>query len=522
MSSTSIFICLCISALLAGIHWLVLEPLVWSHTSQIPGPKLFAITKWRLAYEDWKGSRTRTINALHEKYGPVVRIGPNEVSFNSLTALRTIYGTGSGFERTSFYRMFDVYGKQNLFTFGTAKEHSERKKMIAHAYSKSVMIKGPAADLVRRKVAAFLEFLENDKERANEIFSSLHYFALDSISEFVYGDMGRTDALGKSEADRTLIRDILDPARRRLSWFSVHFPGSTKWLYTRTKFMERLVTPFLPMQKPTYSGIRDFALKVWQTFLSAPESDKVRPSMQNSVMGTLWKHHSSQKAGGLQDLDIASECADHLLAGIDTTSDTLMFLIWALSRPENSCFQKKLADEVSTIPMCSVDDRGVPSVDVCERLVYLHAVIKETLRLYAPLPASEPRSSPRDTVIDAFKIPARTVVSMSPYSLHRNAEIFENALRFDPERWLGESAKVPEMKKWWWAFSSGGRMCIGMHLAMAEMTTLVATVYRNYVTSIRQGFEGITPGITSRFEVFYDASVPEMKEHTCLISFSRR
>lgn len=45
---------------------------------------------------------------------------------------------------------------------------------------------------------------------------------------------------------------------------------------------------------------------------------------------------------------------------------------------------------------------------------------------------------------------------------------------------------------------------------MAEMTTLAATIYRKYSTAVAPGFEGITPGITARFEVFYDERFPKM------------
>ena len=93
---------------------LVLRPLFFNPLSKIPGPKLYALTKWRLALDEWYGKRTISIHRLHERYGPVIRIGPNEVHFNSPTAMRTIYGPGSGFERTDFYRMFDAYGKMNV------------------------------------------------------------------------------------------------------------------------------------------------------------------------------------------------------------------------------------------------------------------------------------------------------------------------------------------------------------------------------------------------------------------------
>src|SRR5438876_209683 len=78
-----------------------------SSLRNIPGPTSFAITRYRLALEAWKARSIRTIHELHHRYGPVVRVGPAQVSFNSLSALRQIYGAGSGFERTAFYKMFD-------------------------------------------------------------------------------------------------------------------------------------------------------------------------------------------------------------------------------------------------------------------------------------------------------------------------------------------------------------------------------------------------------------------------------
>jgi hypothetical protein len=430
------------AGLVAAVYQFFIDPLFLNAKSKIPGPKLFALTKWRLALEDYRGTRTTTINLLHLKYGPIVRIGPNEVHCNSLNALRTIYGAGSGFERTYFYRMFDVYGKQNLFTLHTVKEHSDRKKLVANAYSKSF------------------------GDQPHEIFSSLHYFSLDAITHFLYGsNYGGTSALSGDVRDRALLNDIVDPTRRYLSWFAVHLPTFTKWLYTRDGLVERILTPWLPMQKPTtYTGIRKHALDAFQSFQSAVEKEPSIASTDSTIVSRLWASHESVKgssSNSLSSLDIASECADHLLAGIDTTADTLMFLVWALSRPQNLHIQKRLAEEVRAIPQDLVED-GVPKLDVIDKLPYLDAVIRETLRLYAPLPASEPRSINSPCSIDGYTIPAGTVVNMSPYSLHRNAEVFPEPLKFDPDRWLGQTEQVALMNRWFWAFSSGGRMCIGL------------------------------------------------------------
>ena len=144
-----------------------------------------------------------------------------------------------------------------------------------------------------------------------------------------------------------------------------------------------------------------------------------------TIIGRLWDNQISQKEGGLTDMEIASEAADHLLAGVDTTADTL---IWALSRSENIPFQEKLIEEVCSIPIASVNRKGIASMEATGKLPYLDAVIKETLRLYAPLPASEPRSLPVDTVIDGYRIPANTIVSMSAFSLHRNEEVFPKSV----------------------------------------------------------------------------------------------
>jgi cytochrome P450 len=478
MPSTAV-VAVCVAVLCIFIHIYILQPLFFSPLSVIPGPKLFALTKWPLAYEEWRGRRTSTINALHQTYGPVVRIAPNEISFNSLSALKTIYGAGSGFERTNFYDMFDVYGQKNLFTFHSVKEHADRKKLLAHAYSKSVMLKGYTAQMIRAKVKTYLDFIQKTRGGRDEIFTSLHYFAIDAISDFLYGPWGRTTCLEGNKAHQNLLNDILDVSRRQLSWFAVHFPNVTKWLYSRTGLVERIVSPLYPMQKPTtYSGIRRHALEAYNAFASYPAAKFGRSISSNlTILEHLYQNHESIKPKGLSDLDIASELADHLLAGIDTTSDTAMFLVWALSRPQNVNLQERLIEEVLSLPVSALDGNGIPMPDVVDQLPFLDAVIKETLRIYAPLPATEPRLYAQDCMIDEYAIPARTIVGMAPFWLHRNERIFRDPLDFNPKRWMDEDpARLVEMKRWWWAFSSGGRMCIGLQYVIHLGVCLLVSI----------------------------------------------
>ncbi|KAL5363848.1 amino acid permease-domain-containing protein [Aspergillus floccosus] len=405
--------------------------LIASPLRAVPGPRFFALTRWRLAYEDYRGTRTHCINSLHKKYGDVVRVGPNELSFNSLFALKSIYGAGN------------------------------RKKLLNHAYSKTAVLSSQNAAMIEGKTRQFLSLLDREtKSGVMEIFNALHYFSMDSITQFLYGEsQGATTALTAS-ASRNLLNDIIDPARRKLSWFTVHFPHLTHWLYSRSGAMEWLLTTFglLPMSKPsTYTGIRRHALVA-----AVHIRDQTIEDPTESIAARLFHAMRTQKKGPVMDyLDVASECADHFLAGIDTTSDTLMFAIFALSQPANIPFQEKLCQEIQALPDEVIVDDVVNAL-AADKLHYLDAVIKETLRLYAPLPGSEPRWSEKDEVVDGYHVPARTIVSMSPYCLHRNERVFEDPVKFNPDRWLGPSEQVGEMKKWFWAFSSGGRMCIGM------------------------------------------------------------
>jgi cytochrome P450 len=90
----------------------------------------------------------------------------------------------------------------------------------------------------------------------------------------------------------------------------------------------------------------------------------------------------------------------------------------------------------------------------------------ETLRLNASIPGPQPRISPAGAFLNDYgPLPAGTRVSAQAYSLHRNEEIFPEPENWDPYRWT-QGHGTSEMMKWFWAFSSGGRMCIGSNLAL--------------------------------------------------------
>lgn len=81
--------------------------------NKIPGPTLARYTSLILKWHEFNTNRRKYVHDMHLKYGPVVRIAPNEVAFASLGAVKEIYCSGgSGYDKTEFYDLFKVYGRR--------------------------------------------------------------------------------------------------------------------------------------------------------------------------------------------------------------------------------------------------------------------------------------------------------------------------------------------------------------------------------------------------------------------------
>jgi len=84
---------------------------------QIPGPFYSTFTEICLIVQEFVGNRRLYIHALHKKYGPVVRLGPNEVSFVGADAVKEIYThRGSGYDKTELYTLFMQFGVRTMFS----------------------------------------------------------------------------------------------------------------------------------------------------------------------------------------------------------------------------------------------------------------------------------------------------------------------------------------------------------------------------------------------------------------------
>lgn len=91
------------------IGYIVVQGLL-SPLSKLPGPWYTRFTSLWLKYQEFTANRRESIHRLHQEYGPVVRLAPDEVSFTSLDAIKEIYASGgSGYDKTELYSLFKQF-----------------------------------------------------------------------------------------------------------------------------------------------------------------------------------------------------------------------------------------------------------------------------------------------------------------------------------------------------------------------------------------------------------------------------
>lgn len=86
--------------------------------------------------KDLSGYRGRTIHKLHQKYGPIVQLAPNEISFSSIKCIKAIYGSSTSCAKSPAY---DNFGRQGLFQMQDQEKHRQRQNRVAHIFSQRSM-----------------------------------------------------------------------------------------------------------------------------------------------------------------------------------------------------------------------------------------------------------------------------------------------------------------------------------------------------------------------------------------------
>jgi cytochrome P450 len=181
---------------------------------------------------------------------------------------------------------------------------------------------------------------------------------------------------------------------------------------------------------------------------------------------------------GMSDTQLRDEVMTLLLAGHETTANALCWTMYLLSQDVQA--EQRLHRELDEV----IGDR-LPTVDDLPRLAYAERVLAESMRLYPPAWAIGRRAL-RDVELDGVTIPAGTLVMVSPYVLHRDARLYPDPLRFDPDRFLPD-ARAARPRFAYFPFGGGARSCIGEPFAWMEGVLVLATLAQQWSLRVVPG-----------------------------------
>lgn len=143
--------------------------------AQVPGPFLASISRLWITRESYRGDYHRTLISLHNRHGRLVRIAPNELSVSDPTAIKTIYGAGSKFEKSKWYSVWQGHRKLDLFGERDEKIHGQQRRLVSRPYSMDSL--KDLEPYVDNTVQAFLDAMSQRAGQVVDMGNWLQLFA---------------------------------------------------------------------------------------------------------------------------------------------------------------------------------------------------------------------------------------------------------------------------------------------------------------------------------------------------------
>ena len=189
----------------------------------------------------------------------------------------------------------------------------------------------------------------------------------------------------------------------------------------------------------------------------------------DDLLSMLMEARDEETGEGMSDRQLRDEVMTVYLAGHETTAMALSWLWYLLSKNPESA--RKVREEV-----VDVAGDSALGVDDLPKLAYTKMVVDETFRLY-PSAWLLSRKAIRDDQVGPYRIPAGSMLFLSPFVTHRRPDLWANPEGFDPERFApGRDGAKPRYA--YFPFGGGPRQCIGNNFALMEATLIVASVAR--------------------------------------------
>jgi cytochrome P450 len=189
------------------------------------------------------------------------------------------------------------------------------------------------------------------------------------------------------------------------------------------------------------------------------------------LLGMLMDVRDEDTGESMSDKQIRDEVMTLFLAGHETTANLLAWCCYLLSK--NPIVTRKLTHEIDTV----LAGRR-PTFEDIASLKYTRMVIDETLRLYPPAWIIG-RTALGEDAIGGYRVPAKSLIAMPPWVVHRHPRYWPNPEGFDPERFTPE-ASASRHKYAYIPFGGGPRICIGNTFALMEAQLIVAMILQRF------------------------------------------
>ncbi|KAJ4344679.1 uncharacterized protein N0V89_012423 [Didymosphaeria variabile] len=432
------------------------------------------------------GERSTYLSKLHQKY-PVIRTGPNALSYGDLRAIKDIYGhntpctkdgqyvVGAG----SHYHLADVVDKH---------DHARKRKTLSSAYALK-NLEG-WEHKVADKTYKLLKHLDScctaplkrgetvKPEDVNVDFRKwANFFTLDAIADIGLSeklgflDRGHDRVTGR-RTDGTTYECELRPALYQ----TARKQSLLIWNYEWYPFIDK-ISNLIP-----FYGRMGKLSKLWDGIPVELAHRRLQRYRAGEKLDDFFQALMEDKNGHPNNLEwgeIVAEISIMMNAGSATTAIAITNIIYQLIK--NPEVLKKVTEEIDAAVEDDEgeDESGVIAYDKVKHLPYLRACLDESLRLFPPTPHGLPRETPADgTNILGDYIPGGVTVSMSALVAHRQESAFPQADKFIPERFLGEEGKA--LQPYFLSFSAGARGCIGRNISYLEQAVVVASLLRRY------------------------------------------
>ncbi|RYP45735.1 hypothetical protein DL768_007976 [Monosporascus sp. mg162] len=452
------------------IYRLFLHPL-----ARFPGPRLAAISRWYEAYYDVvkNGQYTFKIAELHKKYGPIIRISPYELHVSDPAFYDKLYCQDGRWDKYDW--AVDAFAAKGAPLFTVDHHvHRARRQPLSPFFSK--MKVASQQDQIRKH-------LQKLRERLSKFVVSRQTFNLGAALTAFTRDVANEYILGK--AYNSLGRDDFDNAQLTASQGSGHM-----WRLSK----------HIPWVAPTLRAIPvDWIMKFGDNdtklFFSHLQAKRLMAAVSSSSLDDKYPRtivheivESSLPASEKSFVRVFEDVSTTTGAGFETTASALRLIFFHLF--SNAHILQKLRAELAPTKarfanISKVEDLSLKTL---EQLPYLTSILKEGLRLSPAIATRMARVAPdRDLFYHEWRIPAGTPVGMTTILMHTDETVYPEPWRFNPERWMNSDARK-KMDKAFAPFSRGTRICLGMHLAWAEMYMIVAALAQHFDFQ----FEGAT------------------------------